>query len=229
MFPIKSLMPSGRFPFVTWLLILSNAAIFVYMWKEGLSSVYFIDYGIVPAKLGMPSGVVPFYEKVYPFFTYMFIHGGWLHLIFNVYFLYIFGDNVECRLGHGRYFAFYAASGIIGAMTYVMLSPTTGYPMVGASGAVAGVMGAYLVFFPSARIKTLVIIIIFITVVNIPAVVFIGLWFLIQIGSAFFDLSGGDGGVAWWAHVGGFAAGVVFALAVRFLSFFRGGRAESAL
>lgn len=215
MFPIKSLTPSGAFPRVTWAFILANAGIFIFMWNKGLSPISYLDYGIVPAKLGISGDIVPFYEKVIPFFSYMFIHGGWLHLILNIYFLYIFGDNVEARLGHMRYFVSYLAFGIIGAIVYVFLSPLNGNPMVGASGAVAGVMGAYIVFFPRARIKTLLIIIIFITFVNIPAVVFIGVWFIAQVCSALLDGTADATGIAWWAHVGGFMAGMLLALFLR--------------
>ncbi|MBQ3033501.1 MAG: rhomboid family intramembrane serine protease [Deferribacterales bacterium] len=214
MFPVKSLTPSNTFPLATLILILTNAGIFIYMLQTGLSGTFFIDYGIVPAKLGMPSEIVPFQEKILPFFSYMFIHGGWLHIIFNMYFLYIFGPNVEGRLGHGRYIVSYIVFGITGAIVYVILSPTDGYPMVGASGAVAGVMGAYLIFFPTSKIKTLLIIIIFITFINIPAVVFIGLWFAAQLSGALVD-GGTSDSIAWWAHVGGFVAGMVLALFVR--------------
>ena len=102
MFPLKSLIPTKGFPFVTWILIFANVGIFYYIWDKGLSSVYYLDWGIVPAKLGMPKGIIPFYEKIMPFFSYMFVHGGWFHLISNVYFLYIFGNGVEAKLGHGR-------------------------------------------------------------------------------------------------------------------------------
>lgn len=217
MFPIKSLRQSGSFAFVNWLLIISNIAIFIYIWSSNIASMYYIDFGIVPATLGMPNEIIPFYNKIMQFFTYMFIHGGWFHLIFNIYFLYIFGDNVEAKLGHFKYFVVYILFGILSGVVYVFLSPTTGVPMVGASGAIAGVMGAYLVFFPTSKIKTLLIIIIFITVINIPAIIFIAIWFIFQLVGfliSYDDLTIGEG-VAWSAHVGGFLSGIIFGIVMR--------------
>lgn len=213
MFPLKSLKVSGSIAFVNWFIILLNIAIFFYLWSNGISNIYYLDYGIVPATLGMPNDIIPFYKKILPFFTYMFLHGGWFHLILNVYFLYIFGDNVEAKLGHLRYFITYILFGLIAGVIYVLLSPTIGIPMVGASGAIAGVIGAYLIFFPTSKIKTLLIIIIFVTVVNIPAMIFIAIWFLFQLAGFFIDGGvGSENSIAWSAHIGGFFAGVLFAI-----------------
>jgi membrane associated rhomboid family serine protease len=141
----------------------------------------------------------------------MFLHGGWLHILGNMWFLHIFGDNIEDRLGHIKYLFFYLLSGIGAAFTQVALNPASGVPMVGASGAIAGVMGAYVFLYPRARIVTLIPIIVFLQVIELPAFVFLGLWFVLQIFSGLTSLGiGADaGGVAWWAHIGGFAAGAL--------------------
>jgi membrane associated rhomboid family serine protease len=174
--------------------------------------MFFLEYGVISQKFFAPFSVVGFTERIVPLFTYMFLHGGFFHVFFNVYFLFIFGDNVEDRLGHVRYLIFYLLAGIISGIVQIIIFSTSAYPLIGASGAVAGVMGAYMLFFPRATVKTLVIIIIFITVIDIPAIIFLGFWFLIQFfnGTASLGLTGG--GTAWWAHIGGFSFGLIYAL-----------------
>ena len=146
-----------------------------------------------------------------PLVTSMFLHGGWMHLLGNMLYLHIFGDNVEDRLGHFRYLFFYLATGIVAGVAQLVISPNSSLPMVGASGAIAGVTGAYFLFFPRARVVTLVPVFIFIQIVELPAVFFLFFWFAFQlllgIGSLGTDASGG--GVAFWAHIGGFIAGMV--------------------
>jgi membrane associated rhomboid family serine protease len=144
------------------------------------------------------------------FITAMFLHGGWMHVISNMLFLWVFGDNVEDRLGHLKYLLFYLAAGIIGSISHIITNPTSEVPIIGASGAVAGVLGAYFILFPRARILTLVPIIIFITFLEIPAVVFLAMWFILQIFNGTASLGGAANPVAWWAHVGGFLSGVLF-------------------
>jgi len=150
-------------------------------------------------------------ELLTPIFA-MFLHGGWLHVIGNMLFLYIFGDNVEDILGHGRYLVFYLLCGVASFLVQILFQSNSMVPNVGASGAIAGVLGAYLLLFPRARIVTLLPIFVFFTVVEIPAFIFIGIWFLIQFASGALTLGRNEalsGGVAWWAHVGGFLAGML--------------------
>ena len=151
-------------------------------------------------------------ELVTPLFA-TFLHGGWLHIIGNMLYLYIFGDNVEDTLGHGRYLAFYLLCGVTSFLAQILLLPNSMIPNLGASGAIAGVLGAYILLFPRARVVTLLPIFIFFTVVEIPPFVFLGIWFLIQFASGAMSLGNSSaltGGVAWWAHIGGFLAGMLF-------------------
>ena len=151
-------------------------------------------------------------ELLTPLFA-MFLHGGWLHIIGNMLYLHIFGDNVEDILGHGRYLAFYLMCGAVSFLAQIFIQSNSMVPNVGASGAIAGVLGAYIILFPRARVVTLLPIFIFFTVVEIPAYVFLGIWFLIQFASGAASLghsSALSGGVAWWAHIGGFLAGMLF-------------------
>ncbi len=144
--------------------------------------------------------------------TAMFLHGGWMHVIGNMLYLYIFGDNVEDRLGRGRFLVFYLACGVLSFLVQVLFNARSMVPNIGASGAIAGVLGAYLVLFPRARVLTIVPLLIFFPVVEIPAFVFLGFWFLIQFLSGAASLGASSpmaGGIAWWAHIGGFLAGIV--------------------
>ena len=142
----------------------------------------------------------------------MFLHGGWLHLIGNMWFLWVFANNVEDALGHGRYLFFYLLCGLAAALAQILADPTSPLPMVGASGAIGGVMGAYTRLFPSARISTLVFLGFFVTILEVPALLFLGYWFLIQLFSGALSLGTAGGGVAFWAHVGGFLVGWLMAL-----------------
>jgi membrane associated rhomboid family serine protease len=149
--------------------------------------------------------VIPAWTTV---LTSMFMHGGWLHLALNMLFLWIFGDNVEDSMGHVRYFVFYLACGIAAAMTQALIHPDSTIPMVGASGAISGVLGAYVLLHPHATVRVLIFIGVFATIAHVPALIVLGLWFVTQIASATFSQTGGPG-VAFWAHVGGFVAGMV--------------------
>lgn len=145
--------------------------------------------------------------------TCVFLHGGWLHFLGNMWFLHIFGDNVEDRMGHSAYFVFYLICGVLASVTHLATNVDSTMPTIGASGAIAGVMGAYLLLYPHAKVLTIVPIFYFIQMVVIPAPVFLGIWFLIQFFQGTFAITAkGAGGVAWWAHIGGFVAGVLFAL-----------------
>lgn len=211
MFPLKDSVPSVRFPFVNWAIIILNVFIFVKMLQmPGIEENAFIfKYGLVPKKLFVDNAMFGFTDRYLPILSSMFMHGGFMHIIGNMYFLFIFGDNVEDRLGHVRYLFIYLMFGVAAALSQIIMFPDSVVPMVGASGAVAGVMGAYLVFYPRAKVKTLLIIIIFITIVEIPAFIFLLLWFFFQFING---TGGGTGNVAWWAHIGGFIAGLGYAV-----------------
>ena len=213
MIPLRDTNPSETTPFVNYALIAVNALVFFYELSLGRHlNAFILDFGVIPAQFlsdlrSMDVGIGTFL----PLFTSMFLHGGWLHVIGNMLFLYIFGDNVEDKFGHARYFFFYLIAGIAAALTQVFVNPSSGMPMVGASGAIAGVLGAYIFMFPKARVVTLIPIFIFFQVVELPAFVFLGIWFLIQTLSGIFALGIGSdvGGVAFWAHIGGFATGAI--------------------
>jgi membrane associated rhomboid family serine protease len=170
--------------------------------------------GFVPALFSAPpeGGIGWIINRAIPIFTYMFLHGGWMHFLGNMWFLWLFGDNVEDRLGRPRFLLFYLACGVAAALAQFALAPGSGIPPVGASGAISGVMGAYFLLYPGARIVTLIPVIIFIQMVEIPAFVFLGIWFLMQFFSGTRDLAasaGNTGGIAFWAHIGGFIAGML--------------------
>ncbi len=214
-FPIKDNVPSRTFPFVNWLIILANIAVFVYQLGLGYELNWFVyEYGLVPKRVTHYESILG--DSVIPFFTHMFMHGGFFHIFSNMYILFIFGDNVEDRLGHARYLFMYILFGLFAGFSQFLLSYESLIPMVGASGAVAGVMGAYMVFYPKAKVKSLLIIIIFITFVDIPAVFYLLFWFFIQFMNGAVSVGYDGGGVAWWAHVGGFIIGLLYA--VRFKS-----------
>ncbi len=212
MIPLKDRNPSKSVPFVNYLLIAANAAVFFYELSLGPKlDAFYMNYGLVPGRyLDMVTHHSHIITRYLPFFTSMFIHGGWLHIIGNMWFLYIFGDNVEDMMGHRNYLLFYFISGLAAAAAQVFLSPTSNIPTIGASGAISGVLGAYLVMFPRAKIVTLLPIFFFFGIIDISAILFIGFWFLIQFFSGIESLGQGtSGGIAWWAHVGGFLAGIV--------------------
>ncbi|HUJ20794.1 MAG TPA: rhomboid family intramembrane serine protease [Bryobacteraceae bacterium] len=203
MFPLRDTQPSYSRPIVTILIIVLNAVVFLYeITLDPFSRNSFIQvYGLVPRHFHF-SAVL----------TSMFLHGGWMHIIGNMWFLWIFGDNIEDVLGHGKYLAFYLLCGLAAGMTQVFFSFGSRVPMVGASGAIAGVMGAYLVKFPHSRIVTLVFIFLFVTTIEVPAVLMLLYWFFIQFFSGVGSLEYSQvsqGGTAFFAHVGGFIAGMI--------------------
>ena len=223
MIPFRDRNPSGSVPVVTIGLILVNVAVFLVELGQGENLKGFIDnYGLTPTRIfagvtgraperdGLagppPRHTIP---AALTLFTSMFLHGGWMHLIGNMWYLWIFGDNVEGRMGHFRYLVFYLLCGLGAGTAQLLSNPAASLPTIGASGAVAGVLGAYLLAFPWARVQTLVFLFIFITVVEMPAMVLLGFWFLIQFFSGMGSLRMRHaGGVAWWAHVGGFVLGI---------------------
>ena len=200
--PLRDVIPSRTTPFVTVGIIAANVLAF---WFElslpaGTRQVLIRDFGIVPAAFAWPT-----------LLSSMFLHGGWLHIIGNMWFLWIFGDNVEDRLGHGRYLAFYLLCGVVAGIAQALVSPDSYIPTIGASGAIAGVMGAYFVLYPRSRVLTLIWLFVFVDIIEIPAVFFLGFWFLMQLFSGVGSVAqtaGNHGGVAFWAHVAGFLFGV---------------------
>ncbi len=213
--PLSDENPTERRPVVTVALIIANALFWLYEVGRGVTeSVY--DYGVIPRWLlhGVTDGTIQLahgvtatlhQEAPWPLtiFTAMFAHGSWMHIIGNMWFLWIFGDNLEDRMGRGRYILFYLLCGVVAALTQIVASPDSMAPMVGASGAIAGVLGGYILLYPQARVRCLWILFVFITTVRIPAWILLGFWFLSQF------LTPMDSGVAWMAHVGGFLAGLV--------------------
>ena len=212
MIPLRDENPSRSVPVVSRLLIVVNTIAFVYQLMQGADlRAFMVEWGMVPARLtlALHYGEESLAGPGLTLLTSMFLHGGWLHLVGNMWYLWIFGDNVEDRLGRGRFILFYVAAGIVAALLHYALNPASRLPTVGASGAIAGVLGGYLVTFPRARVITLVPLFPFFQVMALPAVVVLGLWFVIQFFSGFISMGFGGGGVAWWAHVGGFVFGLI--------------------
>ena len=210
MFPLYDTVRSRRFPFINWMLILLNGLIFYYEITLGEDRLYrfILNWGLIPAQL-----TSNYAESWLTVFTSMFLHGGWLHILGNMWTLFIFGDNIEDRMGHGNYLVFYLLSGAAAAILQSVLMPASQVPMIGASGAIAGVLGAYLILYPRARIVSLVPILFIFTLVEIPAVIYLGIWFVLQLFSGWSALQGAaSGGIAWWAHIGGFVFGVITVL-----------------
>jgi membrane associated rhomboid family serine protease len=204
MIPLKDINPSRSFPIANLTIILICSMVWLY--EASLGEYEFNDFvysfGLVQVEV---------FSKPYQLFTHMFLHGSWLHIIGNMWFLWVFGDNVEDRLGKFKYFLFYVLSGFGAAVIQSLVSFLTGavhVPMVGASGAISGVLGAYLYLFPHARILALVPVFFFLTFMELPAVFFIGMWVFIQVINGLITLPfAGMGGVAWFAHIGGFFVG----------------------
>jgi membrane associated rhomboid family serine protease len=203
MFPLRDDRPSYTAPIVTTLLIVACVLVFIFeLSLDDFSREYFISrYGLVPAQI-----------RPVAFLSSMFLHGGWSHIIFNMWFLWAFGRSLEDAMGHSKFLAFYLLCGVAAGITHVFFNAYTTAPTVGASGAIAGVMGAYLVKFPRARIRTLVFLIFFVTMADIPAVFYLVYWFLSQLVDEYGSIAHtqvASGGVAYAAHIGGFISGIV--------------------
>jgi membrane associated rhomboid family serine protease len=214
--PIQSTVPSRYSPVITWLLIASNCSVFFI--QLGLSppefKAFLLTFALIPARYYTPLasyGAGDAFADYLPFVTNMFLHGGWLHLIFNMWTLWLFGPAVEDRLGPARFLFFYLTCGVIASTAHVMFNPLSPVPTLGASGAIAGVLGCYVFLFPYASVIVLVPIVFVPLFFALPAIVFVGLWFLIQLleGSVELFMPSTGGGVAWWAHIGGFLTGLI--------------------
>src|SRR6266481_7736265 len=204
MIPLRDIIPSRTTPYVTVSIIVLNAAAWFFelsLPSDALPS-FLQAYGVVPARFRVPT-----------LFTSMFLHGSWSHVIGNMWYLWIFGDNVEDRVGHGRFIVFYLLCGIAAGLGQIAMDPSSTLPTIGASGAIAGVMGAYFVLYPNSRVLTLVFIFFYVEIFELPAIVLLGFWFLIQLFSAgaiaVTASSHGSGGVAFVAHVAGFIFGMI--------------------
>jgi len=213
MIPLRDNIPSKSFPFVNWIFVAANA--YVFYLEMSLHSAPEIQafvnrFSVVPAHLWQNFG-----SEWPSLFTATFVHGGWMHILSNMLFLHIFGDNVEDIMGHTRYFIFYLTVGVAANLGQALLSKASLIPMIGASGAIAGVLGSYFFFFPHARVLTLIPLFVFFTIREIPAFFFLGIWFLLQTFNGVGMLSEqlvtkqSLGGVAWWAHASGFIAGLL--------------------
>lgn len=211
MFPISDTVKSKSFPLITISIILLNVGIFMY---EFLSGTRFIEqYALIPALVDFSNPIT-----LIPFVSSQFLHGGLFHIASNMWFLWIFGDNVEDRLGKIPFIFFYLIAGIAGGLLQYYFTSESVIPMLGASGAVSGVLGAYYIFFPQARIKSLLLFFFVVTIAYVPAVTYIFLWFIIQLFSGIASLpflQFQSGGVAFWAHIGGFVAGYLIARSYR--------------
>ena len=211
MIPLRDDNPSASRPLTTYLIIAICTVVFLYMYSlgtEARQAAFVTTWGATPAEITGRAGSAPVhaYETI---LTSMFMHGGWLHLIGNMLYLWIFGDNVEDLMGHVGFGVFYLIAGIAATLAFVFLNAGSTVPLVGASGAIAGVLGAYLVLFPRARILSLVPFGFYSRLVEVPALFFLPIWFLLQFLQGITDVAGTGGGVAWWAHVGGFVAGIL--------------------
>jgi membrane associated rhomboid family serine protease len=219
MIPLKDMTPRRSVPVMTLLLIAVNVIVFLYQisLSPAQADAFVRLHGLVPAKLNLALAGRHYSlaDALIPLFTCMFLHGGWLHILGNMWFLWIFGAKVEDRMGTFIYLLFYVVCGIASGATQLMFSWGSNIPSIGASGAISAVLGAYVVFFPSSRILTLIPLFVIWFTWQIPAIVFIGLWFFVQFVSGVSSLSDPRsahlGGVAWWAHVGGFLMGMLMA------------------
>ena len=225
MIPLKDDVPSSSFPFVTIGLIVLNVLVFLYQASIGMGSeraaeAFIMEFGAVPCRVTGACAVPgDFPSPIATIFTSMFMHGGLFHIAGNMLYLWIFGDNVEDTLGHGRFLLFYLLSGVAAALAQIVMNPDSRIPMVGASGAVSGVLGAYLLLFPYARVLVLLIFGFFVRMVRWPATIVLGFWIVVQFlnGLLTFSLAAGreTGGVAWFAHIGGFLAGMALLFVLR--------------
>jgi membrane associated rhomboid family serine protease len=247
--PLRDNVPSRRVPLVNYALVLSCVLVFLAQLRgESAGHASLVErYGMIPARVSQPDEPVEILEQrvertafgprvrevwrraasaavppVLTLLTCIFLHGGWLHLIGNLWFLYIFGDNVEDCFGHVRYLIFYLGCGAAASLAHFLFEPSSAVPTIGASGAIAGVMGAYLLLYPHAMVLSLVPVFILLEIVVLPAPLFLGIWFFLQLLQGSFSIGATQAsGVAWWAHIGGFAAGFLVCLLMKRLGWLR--------
>ncbi len=216
MLPLRDTIRSNTFPLVNYAIIALNAIVFLFEISLSPSQLdqFILHYGLIPARIPLmhPTLLLLHPLLIIPLFTHMWLHGGWLHILSNMWVLYIFGDNVEDRMGSGRYLLFYLISGLVAGSAQILIDPTSQVPSIGASGAIAGVLGAYFILYPRARVTTLILIIIIPLFIDLPAIIFLGFWFVTQLFSGVTSIGGpaAAGGIAWWAHIGGFLFGAIF-------------------
>jgi membrane associated rhomboid family serine protease len=217
MIPLRDDNPSQSVPVVTRGLIVLNVLAFFFELSMGPAIHAFVmGWGLVPLRFAYAFvGAEPVAPTLLTALTSMFLHGGWIHLLGNLWYLWIFGDNVEDRLGHWRFLLFYLAGGLVAAGVHLLFNLGSPVPTVGASGAIAAVLGAYAVLFPRARVLTLVPIFFFFQVIALPALLVLALWFVVQIFTGALSIGASGGGVAWWAHIGGFVFGMAVMLGLR--------------
>jgi membrane associated rhomboid family serine protease len=215
MFPLRDSVARSRPPVVVGVLIALNAAVFLYQLNLGGPALerFIAEYALIPLRYFSPAWAARnglSSTDVTPFLSNTFMHGGWFHIILNMWTLYIFGPALEDRLGPARFLALYLAAGVLASIAHAVFNATSGVPALGASGAIAGVIGAYAVRFPYAWVRVLMLIVIFPLIFSIPAMVFAGIWFITQVmqGTTELFLPTAGGGIAWWAHIGGFIAGI---------------------
>lgn len=209
MIPIRDQIPTQRVPVVNYVLIAVNILVYVVQWLAGpYQETLVYQFALIPAQL--TTG--PDLGDIADIFTGMFMHAGLAHLGGNMLYLWIFGDNVEDSMGPGKYLLFYLVGGVVASLAHILTNPASQIPTVGASGAIAAVLGAYLVLYPQSRVATLIPLGLYMRIAMLPAIIVLGLWFVLQLFSGVMSLGGPDvGGVAFWAHIGGFVAGMVLA------------------
>jgi membrane associated rhomboid family serine protease len=220
MLPIQVAVPTRYPPVVTWCLIALNSGVFLFQisLSPGELEAFLYQFALIPARYFGPSDPDPTLFAYLPFLTNMFLHGGFLHLILNMWTLWLFGPTVEDRLGRAKYLAFYLACGLFASLTHAIFNATSTIPALGASGAISGVLGGFMLMYPLAQLVVVIPILFFPFFFELPAVVFAGLWFLTQVLSGTVEMlmaASAAGGIAWWAHIGGFVAGVVLTPVLR--------------
>jgi hypothetical protein len=220
MIPLRDINPRSTTPIFTWSLILANVLVFLYQaaLEPRAALMLVFTYGMIPARLELAftTHEVTLGQAFLPFLSSIFLHGGWWHLLGNMWFLWVFGDNIEDRLGHLRFLLFYLLTGVGAGLCHVAFNLDSTLPAVGASGAISGILGAYFVLFPRSRVLTLIPLVVTFIIVELPAAIILGYWLLIQALSGLHALGTRQpGGVAWWAHIGGFVLGIVLAKIAR--------------
>jgi len=212
MIPLRDNIHPNIIPFVTVTLIAANIGVFVYelRWTPAELNAWVSLFGMIPSRFTTAFSTLSLNPAAYfSLVTNLFLHGGWMHIIGNLWFLWLFGSSVEYCLGHANFLLFYFVCGIIANLTQVAFDPTSTIPIIGASGAISGILGAYAICFPRAKIKTLLPLFFIFTIIEIPAFAFLAIWFVYQLQSGAASQAMGGSGIAWWAHVGGFVSGAL--------------------